>query len=300
MILYKLSPYGFLKRKITYKLFKIMTKKSLKIFLRGADVISMSPQLEGIYEHALTKFIQHNAENGFGDFFIDIGANIGISSCQNGNSFKKVFCFEPNPLCINILKTNLSISLHDGVAEVFDFALGDEDGMFDLYIPKYNWGGAFVRNGNDYPEDVLGKKDGFGSIDEENYVINTVNVKNSVVILNNLFLSLIAKNLRNGVIKIDVEGFERKVLLAIAETLPPSLNVSIVFENWDPTFDINEITSSFTNRSVNYFKFHRSVAGSSKSKFSKYFKFLLFGEKTTLVNAKSEDNIIGDVVLKIE
>jgi len=300
MILQKSTEYSNFKRRLKRSIFKKLTRKSLNVFLRGGDIISRDPLLEGAHEHALTKFICNCAENGMSDFFIDVGANIGLTSCQNGNGFKKVYCFEPNPLCVNILKTNLAISLSKGDFKIFDFALGDEDGEFDLYVPKYNWGGAFVKDGNDYADDVLGKKDGFEGINSDNYILNTVKVKNSEVVFTDLFASIVEKNLHNGLIKIDVEGFERKVLLAIANTVPSSMNVSIVFENWDPSFDLIEIKNAFKNRSVSLLKFKRSIIGTNKSKLRKYFEFILFGEKTHLERIEGDETIIGDIVLMLK
>lgn len=300
MILDKTSPYSFLKRSFVFKAFRKLTRKSLNVFLKGGDIISRRPMIEGIHEPPLTKFIDNCAENGLSDFLIDVGANIGLTSCQNGNSFKKVYCFEPNPLCVNILKTNLAISLSKSDSEIFDFALGDEDGEFDLYVPKHNWGGAFVKDGNDYSEDVLGKKDGFEGINADNYIVNKVKVKNSEVAFNDLFASTLDGNLYNGVIKIDIEGFERKVLLAIANTLPSSLNVAIVFENLNSSFDLFEIKNAFKNRSVSLLKFKRSIVGTNKSKLRKYFEFILFGEKTKLVSVKGDETIIGEIVLMVK
>ncbi len=300
MILQKITPYSFLKNRFLYRVFRKLTRKSLPVFLRGGDLISEGAMIEGIWESCLTKFIENTAERGLSDFLIDIGANIGLTSCQNGKSFKKVYCLEPNPLCVNILKTNLAISLSKGKYEVLDFALGDEDGKLDLYIPKHNWGGAFIKHGNDYSEEVLAKKDGFKGINADNYIVNKVKVMNSEVAFNDLFASILDENLCNGVIKIDVEGFERKVLLAIANTLPSSLNVAIVFENWDPSFDLIEIKNAFKNRSLSFFKFKRSIIGTKKSKFRKYFEFILFGEKTKLSIIESDEKIIGDIVLMLK
>ena len=233
------------------------------------------------------------------DFLIDIGANIGLTSCQNGDGFKKVYCFEPNPLCVNILKTNLAISLRNDDFTIFDFALGDDDGEFDLYVPKHNWGGAFVKDGNEYADDVLGGKDGFEGINTDNYIVNTVKVKNSEVVFSDLFTSILEKKLYNGLIKIDVEGFERKVLLAIANTLPSSMNVTIVFENWDPSFDLIEIKNAFKNRSVSLLKLKRSIINTNKSKLRKYFEFILLGEKNQLVRIEDDETIIGDLILML-
>tara|TARA_Y100000589_G_scaffold29074_1_gene24174 strand:+ start:460 stop:1368 length:909 start_codon:yes stop_codon:yes gene_type:complete len=290
----------FIKQKFFYKIFKKITKKSLTIFMRGGDIISVSPQISGSHEDVLTTYLNKLAAEGASDFLIDIGANIGLTSCQNGNNFLKVYCFEPNPLCVNILKTNLAISLSEKKAEIFDFALGDNDGEFDLYVPKHNWGGAFVKNNNEYSEDVLGKKDGFENINEDNYFIKTVKVKNSEICFANLFSSLISNNLMNGVIKIDVEGYEKKVLMAIAKTLPSSIKLSIIFENWSPDLDLDEIQNFFKDRLVSRFKFKRSIKDSKRSKLRKYLEFLFFGEKTTLVKSECNEVVIGDIIFRID
>ena len=300
MLLIKNTPYDSFKRRLSNSIYKRITRKSLNIFLRGGDIISRGPMIDGVYEGPLTKFIHNSAENGLSDFLIDIGANIGLTSCQNGNSFKKVYCIEPNPLCVNILRTNLAISLTKNDSEIFDFALGDEDGEIDLYVPKHNWGGAFVKDGNDYSEDILSKKDDFEGINSDNYIISTVKVKNSGVVFKDLFTTIIDKNLYKGVIKIDVEGFERKILLSIANSLPSSLSVVIVFENWDPGFDLNEIKNSFNTRTVDCFKFKNSLNDKSKSKLKKYFEKKLLGNNVTLESIESDEVVIGDIILRVE
>lgn len=164
--------------------------------------------------------------------------------------------------------------------------MGQKDGKLDLYIPKHNWGGAFIKSGNDYKDEILCKKDGFEEINKENYIVNTVKVKNSEDTFKDLFTSIMSQNLYNGVIKIDVEGFERKVLFALANTLPSSLNIAIVFEKWGPHFIFIKLKNSFKNRTVSLLKIKGSIIGTSKSKLRKYYEFILFGEKTKLENIK--------------
>lgn len=300
MTIFKLTPYTYLKRFLAVKLLEMLTVKSPKFFFRGGDTISFLPQIEGMHEPHLTKFIDKTAENGFSDFLIDIGANIGLTSCQSGNKFKKVYCFEPNPLCVNILKTNLAIALKKNNTEIFDFALGDNDGEFDLYVPKHNWGGAFVIDGNDYSEDVLSKKDRFEKFNEENYIVDRVKLKNTEDVFKDLFSSIISKNLYKGVIKIDVEGFEQKVLLGIANKLPLNLNVTIVFENWDTNFDLKRIKGAFKNRCVSCFKLKQSIVGTNKTKLKKFFEFILFGNEITLADIEENEDTVGDIVFMID
>ena len=101
-------------------------------------------------------------------------------------------------------------------------------------------------------------------------------------------------------IKIDIEGYELKVLLAIANALPSSLNVTIVFENWDTSFDLIKIKNAFKNRSVSLLKLQNRIIGTNKSKLRKYFEFILFGDKTELARIEGDDTIIGDIVLMLK
>lgn len=294
----KRNVLNHIKRKIKLKFFKISTQKSMDIFLRGQDIISIAPQVDGMHEEVLTKIIDNFANNGGADFLIDIGANIGLTSCQNGSKFKKVICFEPNPLAMNILKTNLAISLINGNFEVFQFALGERDGAFELHIPIHNWGGAFVMNGNDYSEATLSKKDGFNKYEVDNYLVRKVDVKNAETVLSKLFSDLLLKGLCKGVVKIDVEGFERKILLAIATCLPKAVDLMIVFENWDEQFNLTEIQEAFSNRHVEVKKIISS--SNSTSKFENLFKTVFFGRRTFIGDYIENENIIGDIILHIK
>lgn len=295
----RLSALRYIKSKIKYKLFKLITKKSMGVFLCGNDIISLAPQIEGLHEEFLTKFINKTASTDGSDFFIDIGANIGLTSCQNGNKFKKVVCFEPNPLAANILKTNLSICLNQNNFEVFEFALGDTDGEFELYIPKHNWGGAFVKDNNDYSDVTLSKKDGFDEFDTNNYHVKKVEVKKTVDVLDRLFSSLSAEGFKKGVIKIDVEGFERKILLSIAEKLPKEFDTVIVFENWDECFNIDEIRKAFSSRKLEISTISRSIKRNER-KIMRMIKFLIFGQNTNISVYAKHNTSIGDLILTIK
>ena len=80
-------------------------------------------------------------------------------------------------------------------------------------------------NGNDYSEATLSKKDGFSKFELDNYLVRKVDVKNAETVLSKLFSDLLLEGLCKGVVKIDVEGFERKILLAIAKCLPKAADL---------------------------------------------------------------------------
>lgn len=293
----QLGPVRFIKERFMRKSFNLMTKKSMNIFVRGKDIGSVRPQIFGVHEERLTKFIEVTAQEGNSDFFIDIGANVGLSSCQNGSSFSKVICFEPNPLAANILKTNLSICLPESSYEVCEFALGEEDGSFDLYIPKHNWGGAFIKQDNQYPEDLLYKKDGFDAFDPKNYTVSNIKVKASKNVFSNIFSTLIEENLKKGVIKIDAEGYEELIISSIANNLPAQLDVVIVFENWNQKFDFNKVRNHFSGRDIVFKKLVRSIVGTQKSTIRKAIEFAFIGETTHIDVLNEEGSVVGDIII---
>lgn len=293
------SLMSILKRRFFARLFRIATKDSLNIFFRGKDVISIDPQVFGFHEEILTRFIAQSASSGLSDFLVDIGANIGLSSCQNGSAFQKVICFEPNPLCANVLRTNLAISLDESSFEVHEFALGQADGEFDLYIPRYNWGGAFVRESNGYSDRVLSAKDGFNNIETKNYLVRTVTVKDAECVFAGLFSSLAGQGLEKGVVKIDVEGFEKLVVSALAKALPRNFEVLVVFENFDPDFALKEIADVFPDRNISFSKFERSVMGRSRSLIRTLAELCFFGERFTARRCAENESVVGDVILRV-
>ena len=71
-----------------HRQFESLTKNSLNLFLRIGDSISISPQIKGSWEPVLASFLKFAASNGYSDFLIDIGANVGLTSCQSGRLFK--------------------------------------------------------------------------------------------------------------------------------------------------------------------------------------------------------------------
>ncbi len=101
---------------------------------------------------------------------------------------------------------------------------------------------------NAYSENILAQKDGFTSLKKSNYFNIEIQVKKAADELELLFCNLVKRNLKKGVIKIDVEGYELTVLKGIAESFPKTMNAYIIFENWDPKVNILDIVNSFDGR----------------------------------------------------
>jgi FkbM family methyltransferase len=246
---YKEDALRFVSNWCRHKLFQTLTKKSLPLVLRSGDAMSFGPQVNGVHEPQIKKLIEFWAKQGLADFLIDVGANIGLTSCQSGNKFKQVHMFEPNPDCFNILRINSKIALTNCDSHLYDFGLGQDNSSKILTVPIKNWGGAFINDENNfYTEKMLANKDSFDNFNKNNYQQITIKVQKATEVFKILFSSLESANLNNGVIKIDVEGYELTILEAIAETLPKNFKLAIVFESWDGSFDIDRITKKFDGR----------------------------------------------------
>lgn len=142
----------------------------------------------GCYEVGTLSFIKNYCKDV--DFFIDIGANIGLMSIYfNKVHDKPVFSFEANPSTYHILNQNILKNKINNIS-AFNLGIGDKIGKLKLY-PNINinrGGASFINRSN--------QKEVFYEVD-----INS---------LDNL-IGLFPK-VGNSLIKIDVEGWEINVL----------------------------------------------------------------------------------------
>jgi len=284
------------------RLFRKLTRESANVFLRSGDLISIPPQVSGVWEPDLTRFIERCANNGYGDFLIDIGANIGLTSCQNGGGFNQVHMFEPNPLCVHILEVNSAISLERGRYQIHPVGLGKKDEEQTLSVPKHNWGGAFINSrSNTYSNEILSQKDGFESLDESNYDEVRIEVRNASQVLRKLFGELGSSGLTSGVIKIDVEGYEFVVLEGIAKSIPDDFNAVIVFENWSEDYKFEPLLQMLDGRGSGYVLDSQPPWKTSWPKWLRAIS-LLWDSKyvTRLTSLEDAESVVGDIVIIID
>ena len=221
-----------IKRKIIiwhYNSIKLTHQKSLFPYLRYNDTITDHWYIFKNYEQSVNDFIDNYVKKGYQDFFIDIGANIGLTTISNWEKFDNIYCFEPNDLVFNILKTNIAISCDQEKVKMFNVGLGLEKGKHKLKIPKHNFGGAFIEENNEYTIETLLEKDSFESEKHSNYIHTEVNIESKDFLITNIFNEF--KSNYKGIIKIDVEGYELQVLELILNTINANKTV-IIFENW--------------------------------------------------------------------
>jgi FkbM family methyltransferase len=296
---FKRSYFSLAMDAIKILLFKMITHKSCNLFLRAGDFISSRPLLTGLHEPKITRLIDHFSMAGYHDFLIDIGANIGLTSCQNGQSFKKIFMYEPNPLCFKILEVNTIIALKNKNYKLFNYGLGKGNRVINLSVPLTNWGGAFIKDKyNIYSNEILYKKDGFLDFRKKNYSDIQIKLRDSTKELKKVFNFLIKRKLTAGVIKIDVEGYEPIILTGIAQSIPKACKVVIIFESLNPKFDIKAILKCFLGRATAYkLQSNRELKNNnSYVDYMDYFKLKLRDR----LDGNSSGNWSGDIVLFVD
>jgi FkbM family methyltransferase len=299
-MMFKEKGYLVFLRSIKYFLFKKITSKSTKLFVRGNDIISIGPLVNGTYEHHIVNFIDFCSAK-YSNFFIDVGANIGLITCKVGNNFEKVICIEPNPICSAVLKANVKLSLHKNNFDIFECALGEgQNNNAELWIPKNNFGGAFIKDAsNNLGEKILASKDGFLNFDKENYVIENVSIKSAEKFFDEAFQDLLISKKNNGVIKIDIEGMEHVVLSAVANSLPDKINTIIIFENWNEALDLNEIRSLFSKRKIKFEKIIQTPDHHQKFRLLYFINLLFSSYICRNIELNNTDKITGDIILYV-
>jgi FkbM family methyltransferase len=232
--------------------YKALTKNSPKFFFLAGDNLPIEPLVTGAYEPHIRDCIDYAAACGNADFLIDIGANIGLTSCQSGRHFKEVHLFEPNPSCIAILKLNTRIALGEGSYRIYEYGLGESSRVATLRVPVGNMGGAFIHDGlNSYSEEILAMKDNFNSIEKANYVEESIRIESAQTQIHLLFTDLMARGLCSGVVKIDVEGYEPIILNALTQ-VPEQMGLTIIFESWDKDYNFTKLLKTFKGRATGY------------------------------------------------
>lgn len=277
-----------------------LTRKSMNLFFRGRDIISLRPQFMGSHEPAIKGLIEHYADSGYADFLVDVGANIGLTSCQSGRKFKQVHMFEPNPDCFSILRVNARIALNNSHYELNEYGLGDAAATTTLTVPIHNWGGAFVKGaGNSYSDDILAAKDGFDRVDANNYYEVQIRIEKAEDVFRRLFQSFAGQGLTSGVIKIDVEGYEPVVLGALAATIPADVRAMVVFECWDKDLNPAQVLAPFKGRAVCYKIAENKPYQRSWPVLLKALSLLFRPRLTTQLEPARQGNMSGDLALEI-
>lgn len=134
---------------------------------------------------------------------LDIGAHKGESAAEYHQIFPEayVYSFEPLKDCFEVIQRRF---INDKKQKTFNFALGDETGQIQIHRSSFTPGSSILKFG-----ESLKKAFPFAS----EYTRETINVTT---------LDEVAKDLQldgNVLMKIDVQGFEDKVLRGAKNSL---------------------------------------------------------------------------------
>lgn len=195
------------KNLIELKGFHFIYKSKIKIFNTLKDAVSRDLAIFGIPKKEQEVFARFVQEINKVQSFLDIGAGIGLYTlfAIKNNQSINTLSIEPNPEVFKVLQKNLnSISKLNTNNKVLNKAVSSKKINLEFYIPT----------GDDFSYGTSNKH----LLEEKNISYKSLNVETSdLKEFNNDFYEII---------KIDVEGSELEVLMAIEEQLH---NCSLLF-----------------------------------------------------------------------
>ena len=182
----------------------------------GLDIINGK-----IWEPHIVNFIKYNFKNT--STFIDIGSNYGWHSVIAAQICKKVYSFEPQKYIFNVLNKNIEINDLDNV-QTFNLGVGNVNCEMEMNQIDYN----------------------VESLNIGDLGIGTGGEKISVVQMDSLEFDNV------DFIKIDVQGFEKFVIMGAENTILKYFPTMIVeFEDWH--------LSKFSYNSIDLFEYLKSL-----------------------------------------
>ena len=162
----------------------------------------------GVYEKAETKFFQTACHSGM--TFLDVGANIGYYTALAARAVGpngKAIALEPDPESFKYLEQTIAANAVGNV-QAFPIAASDVPATLPLYISHDNRGdNRLYHPGADWPE-----------IEVEARPIDALLAENDIETLD--------------FIKIDVQGYEPKVIAGLRDTITRSPKLTLLTEFW--------------------------------------------------------------------
>lgn len=211
---------------------KFKLKSGEKFIIRNIDILGLELINGESFEESTKDLIMNTVKKGM--VVLDIGANIGYYTVKMATivgEHGRVLAFEPNPLMVEELKTNIELNKFNNV-QIFPLALSDKSGSLIFYNPQKG-------------------KEAHGSLRQNktfNYD-NTREVKAERLddVLRNAGVD------RVDFIKIDVEGAEYEVLAGAKELLLSDNKPIIIFETAEnlcyafehKVFDVLKLVSDY-------------------------------------------------------
>lgn len=166
-----------------------------------------------VYEHGLAKLFRSVIEEG--DYVLDIGANVGYYSMIAASKGAVVHAYEPDKVNFERLARNVSLNDYE-FRNVYAWceAVGAENGVAILHINPHNRGGNTLLGNPPYR---VGSKEISREETEKMFEGETLEYQVPVVTVDEILDSHSMNRVK--AIKIDVEGFEEKVIEGMTEAL---------------------------------------------------------------------------------
>jgi len=233
-----------------------------KMAVFAHDHISAAINVFGYYEKEdlefLFEFLSPLNEVFRNGLALDIGANIGNHTLFFAPRFESIHAFEPNPPTYYLLKFNAGFTRN---AEAHNIGLGDEAGAFTLVEDVTNIGASYIGAGkaNEAVSEIWVER------------LDTLDIDRS----------------RLCFIKMDVEGFEARVIRGGSDTLS-RYQPLIVFEQLQKEFREGSTESIELLSQMGYkFCWHQSGTDSASRIMRRYFKTkeFFFGRTHRIVSS---------------
>ena len=183
------------------------------VVLNPTDPVVSGALHFGVYEKAETRFFQSACRDGM--TFLDVGANLGYYTAlatravgPNG----RVLAVEPDPDSFGYLEQTIAANAVGNV-QAFPVAASDAPATLPLYISTDNRGdNRLYASGEDRPQVEVTARP-LDALLRENKIDKV------------------------DLIKIDVQGYEPKVIAGLRETITASPNLTLLTEFWPQGID---------------------------------------------------------------
>jgi FkbM family methyltransferase len=181
----------------------IVNFKNIRLFINIKDPIDRIIFYENAYEERQLNFLADWIEKNQPNIFIDIGANFGVYSLRISKLFQmlKVIAFEPVLTTFKKLKMNIKINNLGKRIKIYNVALSNSNGLKKMIALKRR---NYIQSGG-FSFNVPQRK-----LNDEDVIQFHKSMKGDEVL---------KFKKEKIVIKIDVEGYENKVLLGIKNLL---------------------------------------------------------------------------------
>jgi FkbM family methyltransferase len=216
----------------------IVSFKNIRLFINIKDPIDKIIFYKNEYEEKQIKFLSDWVKKNKPNIFIDIGANFGVYSLRISKLFQmlKVIAFEPVLNTFNKLKMNIKINNLGKRIKTYNVGLSNSNGLKKMIAQKKD---GYIQSGG-FSFNIPNKK-----IDNNHIIQYYKSTRGDKI------LQLQKKKI---VLKIDVEGYENKVLLGMKNLLKKN-KILLQIEIFDNNFKkVNKLLEKNKFKLINKFK----------------------------------------------